>query len=228
VLRRCIEEQLVGGEGFAVCEPDQRRCQPAERYRRRQGTSTERRGSRLMSIRKCSMMLSEQRPRSPRSSYRPPTRRHAVSARRPSPFRIFEELPGRGREREVSARIGAVSADHLHKRLQNPGPARKSSLIRKVAGRAYPASVASRNAGIGGRKPATDGDRITGLSLSLKRHSTGPPAVDERQRNCVRPAARHFATCFSSKIGRRVGRARWSRSPVFVAADLSSRRVKDD
>jgi len=93
VLRRCIEERLVGGEGFAVdaslikADTNRQKGSKAIRDFRRRLPAEQ-----SMSIWLSLMMpLSEPRPRLPRSSYRLPIRRRAgrgrTAAKRSSPIR---------------------------------------------------------------------------------------------------------------------------------------------
>ncbi|MGY4253847.1 transposase [Bradyrhizobium sp. USDA 4516] len=90
VLCRCIEERLVGGEGFAVdaslIKADANRQKGIEGDK---GLLPDAAGRAIDE--RLAMPLSEPRPRLPRSSYRPPTRRRAgrgrTAAKRFSPIR---------------------------------------------------------------------------------------------------------------------------------------------
>ena len=111
VLRRCIEEGLVGGEGFAVdaslIKADANRQKGIEGDK---GLPPEApRAERSTSIWLCSTMpLSEQRPRLPRSSCRPPTRRRAgqarMAAKPSSPIRRTTWSTSRTRSSSMSKR----------------------------------------------------------------------------------------------------------------------------
>ena len=110
VLRRCIKERLVGGEGFAVdaslIKADANRQKGIEGDK---GLPTEATGRASMSIWQSSTMpLSEPQLRLPRSSFRPPTRRRAgrerTAAKPSSPIRRTTWSTSRTRSSSMSRR----------------------------------------------------------------------------------------------------------------------------